>query len=193
VTGPRGRRHLGIDAEVVGVLTSATELPAGVAHSLTGATRVGVEPELALVLGREVRAGDGAEAARAAVTALGPALELIDLNAPFDDVERLVADNVYHRGVLLGPPRPGGALDDLVVRVTHRGAEVARVRPADALGDLGRLLLRVATVLEAAGERLVAGDRIISGALTRAVFVDAGDQVRVDYGSLGTLAVTFAA
>lgn len=193
INEPAIQRHLGIDAEVVGVLTSATELSVGVPHSLRGATRVGVEPELALVLGRDVRAADGPDAARAAVTAIGPAIELIDLNAPFDDLERLVADNVYHRGVLFGPTRDGAALDDLMVRVSHRGADVVRVRPADALGDVGRVLVRVAAVLEAAGERLAAGDRVISGSLTRAVFVDAGDEVRVDYGALGGLGVTFTA
>jgi len=53
--------------------------------------------------------------------------------------------------------------------------------------------VRVATVLDAAGERLLAGDRVISGSLTRAVFVDPGDRVEVDYGPLGTLAVRFTA
>jgi 2-keto-4-pentenoate hydratase len=191
INEPAIQRHLGLDAEVVGVLTSASELPAGVSHSLAGSTRVGVEAELAIVLGRDVRAAAGADAARAAVAALGPAIELIDLNAPFDDVERLVADNVYHRGVLFGPVQAEAGLDDLVVRLEHRGAEVARVRPVDALGDVGRLLVRVASILEAAGETLAAGDRVISGSLTRAVFVDAGDEVRVDYGPLGTLGVRF--
>jgi 2-keto-4-pentenoate hydratase len=194
INEPAIQRHLGIDAEVVGVLTSATELPAGVPHSLAGAARVGVEPELAIVLGRDVRAGATADEARAAVVALAPAIELIDLNAPFDDVERLVADNVYHRGVIFGPmdaSRAGASLEGLEVRVEHRGAEHARVRPADALGDVGRLLAHVAAVLGAAGETLAAGDRVISGSLVRAVFVDPGDEVRVDYGLLGALAVAF--
>jgi 2-keto-4-pentenoate hydratase len=180
INEPAVQRHLGIDAEVVGVLTSETVLPAEVPHSLAGSTRVGVEPELAIVLGHEVRAGATPEEARAAVAALGPAIELIDLNAPFDDVERLVAANVYHRGVLFGPVHAEAGLDDLVVRLEHRGAEVACVRPADALGDVGRVPVRVASILEAAGETLAAGDRVISGSLTRAVFVDPGDEVRVD-------------
>jgi 2-keto-4-pentenoate hydratase len=188
------QRHLGIEAEVVGVLTSASELMPDTPHSLAGATRVGVEPELAIVLGRDVRAGATPAEARAAVVGLAPAIELIDLNSPFDDVERLIAGNVYHRGVLFGAVEAstsGANLDGLVVRVEHRGAEVARVSAVDALGDVGRLLAHVATTLGAAGQALAAGDRVISGSLARAVFIDAGDEVRVDYGALGVLAMRF--
>ena len=41
--------------------------------------------------------GDGGE-----VAGLAPALELVDLDLPFDDLEPILAGNVFQRGVVFG-------------------------------------------------------------------------------------------
>jgi 2-keto-4-pentenoate hydratase len=84
-------------------------------------------------------------------------------------------------------------IDDLVVRVAHRGADLARITPADVPGAVGRVVAYVAGVLGEVGVGVAVGDLIISGSLARAGLVDPGDEVRVDYGPLGALAVTFTA
>src|SRR5205809_319869 len=68
---PAAQRQLGLDGTVVGHLTQATVLAPGTSHSLAGSHLVSAEPEVAIHLGRDVPAGAGGEAARAAIGALG--------------------------------------------------------------------------------------------------------------------------
>src|SRR5204863_27590 len=86
------------------------------------------EPEVAIHLGRDVPARAGGEAARAAIAALGAAIELVDIDRPLDDLEAILAANVFHRAVVLGPPRSeraGGALGGVTARAFHNGDQVA--------------------------------------------------------------------
>ncbi len=189
-------RHLGLDGCVLGHLTLATTIAPGDDHSLAGGTMVGVEPEVAIHVGRDVPAGAARAEAAAAVIGLGPALEIVDIDGPFDDVERIVAGNVFHRGVLFGvthPERAGGSLDGVTARWLRNGDVVETLDAAAAAGDLPEIVRFVADTLGACGERLLAGDRIIAGSLTRAAWVRPGDVTGVDLGPLGTLALRFTA
>jgi 2-keto-4-pentenoate hydratase len=195
LTDPHVQRHLGLEGPVVGHLTLATTLVPGMSHSLTGATKVGVEPEVAIHLGRDVPPDADRAYCEAAILGLGPALELVDIDGPFDDLERIVARNIFHRGVLFGithPERAGGSHAGVTVRTFRNHAVVETVDAAGA-GDLAELVRLVAGALGACGERLLAGDRIISGALTQPVWVEPGDVVSADLQPLGTLAIRFTA
>ncbi len=192
LTDARVQRGLGLEAPVIGHLTLATTLVPGTSHSLAGATKVGVEPEVAIHLGRDVPADADRAYCEAAILGLGPALELIDIDGPFDDLERIVARNIFHRGVLFGithPERAGGSLAGITVR-NHVGAQTA---DAVAAGDLAELVRLASRTLGACGERLLVGDRIISGSLTPPVWVEPGDVASVDFGPLGALTLRFTA
>ena len=69
------------------------------------------------------------------------------------------------------------------------GAGDASLVPAD-LAEIVRL---VADFLAPRGEGLEAGDWILSGACTSPLRVEAGDEVRADFGPLGSVSVRFAA
>ena len=193
---PAAQRQLGLDGTVVGHLTQATVLAPGTSHSLAGSHLVSAEPEVAIHLGRDVPAGAGGEAARAAIGALGAAIELVDIDRPLDDLEAILAANVFHRAVVLGPPRSeraGGALGGVTARAFHNGDQVAGVEAAAAAGDLSAVVRHVADWLAAFGERLCAGDRIICGSLALPIWVKPGDRVRVDLGPLGAVEVALTA
>ena len=192
---PAAQRQLGLDGTVVGHLTQATVLAPGTSHSLAGSHLVGAEPEVAIHLGRDVPAGAGGEAARGAIGALGAAIELVDVDRPLDDLEAILAANVFHRAVALGPPRSeraGGALAGVTARAFRNGEEVASVEAA-AAGDLSAVVRHVADWLAAFGERLCAGDRIICGSLAPPIWVKPGDRVRVDLGPLGGVEIALTA
>lgn len=196
INAPAVQRALGIDGVVIGHLTSATAIPPGASHSLAGGTRVAVEAEVALHVGRDLPGGAGPEAARRAVAGLGAAIELVDLDRAFDDVEAIVAGNVFHRAVAFGPaaPPPSGAwLAGVTARIVHNGAETEALAAAGAAGDLVEIVRFVADMLDACGERLSAGDRIIAGSLGRLVFVEPGDAVTADLGRLGSVSVRLEA
>lgn len=186
---------LGLDGVVVGYLTTATELEAGAQHSLAGASNPGIEPELALRFGAELPHDASPEQVAASVDAVAPALELVDLDRPLDDLHAILADNVFHRGVLLGdfdPGRAGGDLDGLEVAVRRNGQEVGAVSVAEAYADLARTVRFVSLRLRVMGEALRPGQFVIAGSLTPIVPVGAGDEVRADFGPLGSLELAFA-
>ena len=85
--------------------------------AVTGWTAPALEVEVA------VRVGDGAE-----VAGLAPALELVDIDLPFDDLEPILAGNVCHRGVVFGDEVPGVDPWAIGVAVTKAGVVVAEGR-----------------------------------------------------------------
>jgi 2-keto-4-pentenoate hydratase len=186
------QRRLGLDRSVAGHLTTATLVEPGEPHSLAGGTNLGAEPEVAIEVGEDVGGDAAPDTARAAIAGLAPALEVVDVDRPFDDVETIVADNVFHRAVALGTTA-GSELEGVEAVVLVNGAEAHRLEVARAAGDLAETVIVIAGTLAACGERLRAGDRIIAGSLTPAVPIAPGDSVALDLGPLGRLELRFEA
>jgi 2-keto-4-pentenoate hydratase len=193
---PAIQEQLAISAPVIGALSSGGELRPGATHSLAGGTRVGVEPEVAVHLSAAVQGRQSREDAAAAIGALGAAIEIVDIDMPFEDLESILARNVFQRAFVLGPPvgqRSGGDIGGVVARVSKNGVERETAEAIGVLGDLADTVILVADLLEQMGEGLAAGDVIISGSLTPIVWVEAGDEVEVDLGPLGRLETAFSA
>ena len=179
---PELQQRLGLSHSVIGFLTSASRLGDGSAYSVGGMDKPLVEPEVAVTLRRDVEPGAAPDEALAAIESLGPAIELVDIPSPPQDLEETLAGNVFHRAVVLGPHRQDAAVGGVVAAVRVNGEERGSA-PADV--DLAATITLVAELLGAAGERLRAGDTIICGSLTPPVPVGPGDAVEVDLGSLG--------
>ena len=186
---PEVQARLGIDAPVVGHLTTAALLAPGWPYTLDGA-RVIAESEVAVHLGADVSPDAGAEEAAAAIAGLSPAIELTDPPVGLDDLERVLLDNVFHRAVLIGAPVAAG-LEGVRARTLLNGAEQGDVDALAATGDPVGVVRHVATLLGAAGERLRAGDRIIAGAMQLAM-PSPGDVLELDLGTLGRVELAFA-
>jgi hypothetical protein len=162
------------DEIAVGHLTSATTLEDGSTYRGGGGDLHG-DAELAVEL------GDGGAIAR-----YGAALELVDLSDG-GGPEAVVAGNVYHRAVAFGPfadAAPPGLQGALLVDGEPRAA-------GPAPDDVEERIQAMARVLEAVGESLRAGDRVISGLIVQ-VPVQAGDEVVADLGALGRVALRIA-
>jgi 2-keto-4-pentenoate hydratase len=171
--------QLGIDAPVAGSLTSATVLEPGAPIRLDGWTRPLLEPEVAIHVAEE-----------GGVAALAPAVELIDADLPFENLEAILARNIFHRGVLLGPADPARTtLEGFHCRVTKNGQQVAVAEESE---DPAATLAHVAGFLSAHGARLRPGERVIAGSLTPPVPVAPGDEVRVEIAPLGAVELRFA-
>ncbi|MFL5819189.1 MAG: hypothetical protein ACJ76S_00700 [Solirubrobacteraceae bacterium] len=192
LNAPSLQRELGLASSVVGHLTTATLVRAGEGHSVAGGTNLGVEPEIAIEVGEAVPGDAGPDAARDAIARLAPALEVVDVDRPFEDVQTIVADNVFHRAFALGEPA-GSSLGDAEATFLVNGAAVHRLDVSQAAGDLVEAVAVIARTLAACGERLEARDRIIAGALAPAVPVAAGDSVALDLGPLGRVDLRFGA
>ena len=175
---PAVQDKLGIDRSVIGHLTTATLLGADGAHSLVGAQKPMAEPEIAIQVGP-----DGT------IAGLAPAIEVADIDRSLDDVGQIVAANVFHRAVAIGPSVQLSSAEGIEALLTVNGEQVGSA-DADAT-DLGAIITLVDDTLRAAGESLQAGDRIIAGSLTQPAPVEPGDTATVDLGPIGRLEVSF--
>ena len=167
---PASLEKLKIAAPVVGFLMQNALLPNGATVSLKGYVRPVAEPEIAVRMARDLPGGATAAAALAAIESIRPAIELADLDpvpAP-DNLDMVVAGNIYQRHVILGEQgRAGASLDGIVSRVTRRGAEVNRTADPEALtGKMGDIVAHVASTLAAFGETLATDDVVITGSIT---------------------------
>ena len=173
---PEMQERLGLSSSVVGYMTSNTLIGYGSRISLAGMTKPMIEPEIA------IEVGPGGMAA-----ALGAAMELVDMPAPPDDLERAIATNLFHRGVLFGGSRHGAPPpSEAIVLVNGADREQAMVE----FDELSTLSL-VADTLAAADESLEPGDLIIAGSLTPPIEVKPGDSVGIRLGELGFLQALF--
>jgi 2-keto-4-pentenoate hydratase len=177
---PAIQQHFGLADPVVGYLTDTGVSGDGATISLAGWTNPVVEVEVA------VRVGDH----RGTVAGLAPALELVDLDLPFDDLEPILAGNIFQRGVVFGPEVTD--LDPWSIRVaaTKNTDPPIEGQIAEDPADTVRF---VHSYLASHGTELQTGHRIIAGSMVVPISVQPGDRVAVDFGPLGHLAVDFVA
>jgi 2-keto-4-pentenoate hydratase len=154
---------------VIGYLTTATLVSDGGVYHATGAVELYAETELVFSV-------DGFR--------LG--LELVDTARPPGGPVAVIANNVFHRAVVLGRrrARTPGAEARLWVDGNLRAAE--RVRT-----NIDATRRHVAALLEALEQRLDDEDELLAGSLTR-VRVVPGQQVAAEIDGLGRVSVTIA-
>jgi 2-keto-4-pentenoate hydratase len=173
---PSSMQKLGIAAPVVGFLLRSGLLESGATVSLKRYTRPVAEPEICVRVARDLGQSTTAEDALAAIASIEPAIELADLDpvpTP-DNLDAVLAGNIFHRHVILGESRrTGGGLDGIVSRVTRRGIEFNRTDDPEALtGKLIEIVAYVANLLAAFGETLKGGDIVIAGSITAPVLLE---------------------
>jgi 2-keto-4-pentenoate hydratase len=189
--------RLKIKAPLVGFMMQKSLVPNASTVSFAGWTKPVAEPEVAVHMGKDLPGGADRATTAAAIAALGPAIELADLNPPPDDVEVALAGNIFHRHVILGPSDParaGAKLDGLVGHVFRRGALAAKQENVEQLiGEMIGIVQHVAGTLAAHGERLRAGDVIITGSIVPPPIIEP-DETEFAYAlePLGGLSVKFS-
>jgi 2-keto-4-pentenoate hydratase len=177
---PSWLEKLAISGPLVGFLTDGGLVAPGATASLAGWGKPVAEPELAIHMGRGLAPGADDATARAAIAAVGPVIELADLDPPPEDVEAILSGNIYHRHVLLGPKdesRAGARLDGLTARVRRNGEEFAAITELEAnTGPVVAIVRHVADVLGSLGEELKAGEFVICGSVVPPIFLESGDR-----------------
>jgi 2-keto-4-pentenoate hydratase len=164
---------------VVGFLLDRAELKPGATVSLKGWAKPVSEIEIAAYMARDLAPNADDATVRAAIGALGPAIELADLDSAMDDVEGLLARDIWQRHVILGArdtSRAGARLDGLTGQLIRNGKDAAV--PADLEVGTGRIVdtvRHVADVTAALGDGLRAGQFIICGAITGPMFIEPGE------------------
>jgi len=174
-------KNLGTDAPLVGHLLTANRLESGAVVDISNWGNPKLEPEIV------ARVGEQGE-----ITAIGAAIELVDLDAGISDPQAILEANIFQRHVLLGPVSEGADPAEAKLTVLVDGEEVATADDVTAAtGDLDGLVKHVAKTLKAAGAELQRGDMVICGSIVPALEIAPGDEVEVRLAPLGSLAVSF--
>jgi 2-keto-4-pentenoate hydratase len=176
---PEIQEKLGIDGPLAGFLTTNGLLEDGAEWSLGKEGEVVVESEVAVELGEDARS----------IAALLPALEVADPPDLDQDVETILAGNIFHRAVAFGPRAETGSPG--AARILVNGEEQHAVDAERAGANLEEMVEAVARRLEAADERLRPGDRIITGVLAPPHKAQPGDTVRLELEAVGGVELRF--
>jgi 2-keto-4-pentenoate hydratase len=203
VTTPQMRAALGIDAPIGGAILAGGRFENGAELRPEAFCRVGIECEIAMVLGAPL-GGPGhtvdAREAEAAVASVHHAIEVIDDryggNYRGIGVPAIIADNSFHAGFVLGPPVANWQRVDLaIVRgVTRANGKVfSEGRGGDVQGHPMNSLAWLATRLGALGGRIEAGQIVSTGSLPLHYWAEPGDRVDTEIEGIGALGLTIRA
>jgi 2-keto-4-pentenoate hydratase len=156
--------------------------------------RLGLEFEIAVRLGADVQAADQtAQTVRRHVDAVCAGIEVVDdRNADYTqlDVRGLVADNAWNAGMVLSrwlSPWPELPAVEGVVSVDDKIFDRGFGR--DVLGDPLVVVAWLANHLAARGERLKAGQVVMTGSLIPTQFPSADATYRFDLAGIGSVGV----
>lgn len=177
---PAALEAFNLSGPLVGFMLAEAKVSSGTAVSLDGWIKPVAEPEIAIWFGEDVTEPGDREKVQSAISGIGPAIELADLNPPPEDVTKILEGNIFHRHVILGAcdtSRAGADLQGLTCRVTRNGSELPATSELET--NTGRILdvaAWTAATLAACGETIRAGDVLICGSIIPPLFIEADDQ-----------------
>lgn len=197
LTSPAKMTQMGVARPIHGFLTDRGCVADGGTVAMQGLIHPKVEAEIAVTTSRELRGPHCTlEEALSAIDTAFAAIEVIDSryrNFRFDLVS-VIADNTsaarYAVGAA-GAPVAGLDLRYLGVVLEKNGEVLATGAGAAVLGHPAASLAALVNLLSEAGETLPAGTLVLTGGVTEAFPVAAGDHVHVTVQGVGTVDLQF--
>jgi 2-oxo-3-hexenedioate decarboxylase len=189
-TSAAKRQEMGVAKPICGRLTDTMRGE----PELTRLIHPRAEPEIVIIVGRELRAPVSMDELSAATRAVAPAIEIID--SRYEDfrfrLADVIADNASAARFVLGEERSLADLPRLpligcvltVNRVVH-----ATAAGAAAMDDPALAVAWLLEQLAGPGETLAPGSIILSGGLTAAMPLAPGVVVRAEFDVLGAVEV----
>ncbi|GAB2733485.1 fumarylacetoacetate hydrolase family protein [Melaminivora jejuensis] len=191
-------RQMGVTDPVFGFLVDDYSVAEGSEVATRELIHPKVEPEIAFVLKTALK-GPGCHIGTvlAATDFVMPGIEVIDSRyRDFKfDLKSVVADNTSAaRFVVGGQPQRPDAVDLRTVGLVleKNGAPVALGAGAAVLGHPAAAVAALANHLGRRGQEIPAGSLILSGGVTEAVAVAAGDSVTLRVQGMGSVSLRFA-
>lgn len=197
LTSKAKMKQMGVDVPSIGFLTDKMARPENSAISVGDLVHPRVECEVAFVMKDALH---GPNCTRADVLAATdyvlPAVEIIDSRfSGFKfDLASVVADNGSSaRFVGGGRPRYAEDLDlrTLGAVLEKNGEIVAIGASAAVMGHPAEAIAMLVNILAELGEHLPAGSFVMSGGITEAIAVKAGDSVIARFQDLGSVSMRF--
>jgi 2-keto-4-pentenoate hydratase len=186
----------GIDHPIGGVVLAKRLHRSGAALRRADFGRLGLEFEIAVRLKSDVPAGPAPLTPAAIaphIDGVGAAIEVVDDRAADYsnlDVRSLVADNSWNAGVVVSDfASKWPDLEAVLGRATATGAPVGEGHGRDILGHPFNSVAWLAAHLAARGERLRAGQIVMTGSVMKTVFPAEYASYRFDLQGLGSVDV----
>jgi len=199
-TTPVMQRFLGIDHPCAGGVFSARVYREAAALRHAAFVRVGIECEIAVLLGADLPARErpytAAEVA-AAVDACAAAIEIVDdrwVDHKRVATPTLIADDFFNAACVIGAPRKFDTSLDLARlrgAMSVNGEEVGRGTGADALGHPLNALAWLANDRARRGAGLRAGEFVLTGSMVQTWWAQRAAACAVDVEQLGGARVVF--
>jgi 2-oxo-hept-3-ene-1,7-dioate hydratase len=201
-------RKIGLTSKVMQVATGITEPDYGVilddmVHESGSViefdrfSNVRIEVELAFVLAKPLRGPNTTIFDVLDATAyVVPALEILNSHIELEGrtIVDTISDNAAMGGMVLGgrPVRPDAVDLRWVSALLSRNETIEESGVAAAvLGHPAMGVAWLANKLAQHGQSLAAGELVLAGSFTRPMWVERGDTVHADYGTLGSIACRF--
>ena len=188
---------LGVDTPIFGTVFDDTTVRDGGRIKTSDLIHPKAEPELAFRLKAPLQGpGVTLEDVLAATDYVFPALEIVDSRIEGWRVKEqdIIADNGVAARVVVGSVRlPVDGLDVAAEEVVLflNGEEFARARGSAVLGNPAHSVAWCANKLAESGQALRAGEFVMTGSITAAPDVRAGDTVHAAFSTLGAVSVRF--
>jgi 2-keto-4-pentenoate hydratase len=151
----------------------------------------GFENELCIVMGSDLPQNATRADVATAIANVHPAFEIIETRGDLTrQLALALADNAQQKAFVLGPAIERAALpelDTVTVSVRINGREVAAANGSAVLGHPHNSVAWLAAKLAQFGERVRAGDYIMSGSFTRQFPLAAGDHIEASFAGIGTV------
>lgn len=189
--------QMGVHEPIYGRLTSSMVVNDGAIIRLAEYLHPRIEPEVAFVMGDDLEGPVTPAQALEAVSGVCAALEIID--SRYRDFKftlpDVIADNTSAVRFVLGSmlvPAKKVNLGNLGIVMMVNGRVVETGSSAAIYEHPARSLAELANMLARRGERLHAGQVVLSGGATAAIALNPGDHVRVEIDEIGSAEVRVA-
>jgi 2-keto-4-pentenoate hydratase len=193
------QKLLNLTGPAAGAILASAEKHSPAALRFADYRKIGIECEVCVKLKSLLPSGPGKvdrAAAAAAVGSLFPAMEIVDNRyGDFTTIGTpiILADDVFHAAIVLGKEVTDWQTLDLVDcdGTTSANGEVKlKGKGADVLGHPLESLAWLANLLAARGERLEAGQYVMTGSLPLPYWANAGETVEISIAGLGSVTAT---
>jgi 2-keto-4-pentenoate hydratase len=194
LTAPVIQRQFGVHEPVFACLLQEGLLRSGHVFRRDALIEPGFENELCVVLDRDLPNDATRADVAAAVARVYPAFEIIETRGDLSGQLALaITDNGQQKAFVLGEPVGRDALpelDDVSVRVRINGAEVATATGDAVLGHPYESVVWLARKLAQFGDRVRAGDYVMSGSFSRQFPLARGDRIEAVFEGIGAVAAS---
>jgi len=192
---PTGLRNLEIDAPLAGYLLAEHALPNGARVDISSWVKPVGETEIALYFGRDVPPGSSTGFVMDSVTAVGPAIELADLEFAPTDPTKILATDIFQKNYILGArdeSSRAGDISGLVAQITMpNGHEVVVTELEELTGKIPSIATHCAEVVGELSGGIKNGEFLIIGSIVPPIALTTGDHFKYALGKFPPLTVSF--